>query len=698
MTAGKQTPLERVDPRRVEWVAAFGLGLQGLGAVVALLMALACGGWALPFLTVQAAIGLLFWGLGWLHLRLRRAAREEGEEALRVERDRKAAGLESLFDEPEVGHAERNLRQMERYLVPAASVLIVLALAFPTLRFFLAGTTPWAALTADVGAVSDSALLCAFLSLGAAFVLFLCGMYAGGLARSRGSSAIRAGGGYMLSTAIAFVLAALMLFMNSRDWSLDWPDDFVAYFFLGWMLLQGIEILCNLVLDIYRPRVAGVESRPAYDSRMSGLLAEPAGLFRTFAHTMDYQFGFKISETWFFHFLERAFMPLVLVWLLTFYLLTCLVVVRQGEVVILECFGAPRGLSVLPADDALWDRDLPAPLGPGLRVKWPWPVEIARVLPRDKVNLLYAGFGAADEADAEQKAVEQFGKLTSWDAEHIADENFYLLPMPVDMRPVGTTEERAAAPTPPPPADGNGAAGMADSDDAAPVDALFLSGSFTLLYRIGARPGDPYRYAYCGVEPVKALRAIFEREITAHFAGANFWDLMVDRPGEAEKAILEAVNRSAGDFGLEALSVQAVNLHPPAGDVGKSFQEVLTARIEKETMILQAEEEQKNILGLIPSQTLEVVLAAQTDRHQRVVRAQAAAGLFQSQLAAYNAAPEVFMHRAWYDAMVQGLPRAGELLIHPTGAEIRLDRTKMPTGAEAELYKQVIGAVEKEKR
>ena len=58
--------------------------------------------------------------------------------------------------------------------------------------------------------------------------------------------------------------------------------------------------------------MAGRPGRLVYDSRLVGLLAEPEGLFTTAAHALDYQFGFKVSETWFYRFLEKALAWLIL--------------------------------------------------------------------------------------------------------------------------------------------------------------------------------------------------------------------------------------------------------------------------------------------------------------------------------------------------------------------------------------------------
>ena len=69
--------------------------------------------------------------------------------------------------------------------------------------------------------------------------------------------------------------------------------------------LMAAEMLVTLLLEIYRPRVKGKVARPLYDSRLVGLLAQPESLFTTAAQALDYQFGFKVSETWFFQLLQK---------------------------------------------------------------------------------------------------------------------------------------------------------------------------------------------------------------------------------------------------------------------------------------------------------------------------------------------------------------------------------------------------------
>jgi len=80
----------------------------------------------------------------------------------------------------------------------------------------------------------------------------------------------------------------------------------------GLLLWPGGEMVVNFVLAFYRPRVAGEPRRVFYESRLLGVFCEPEGIIRSVAQTIDYQFGFRVSETWFYRLLGRIVLPLLL--------------------------------------------------------------------------------------------------------------------------------------------------------------------------------------------------------------------------------------------------------------------------------------------------------------------------------------------------------------------------------------------------
>ena len=138
-------------------------------------------------------------------------------------------------------------------------------------------------------------------------------------------------------------------------------DLYVARAFVVVLGLVAAETLATLVFEIYRPRVKGKVGRPLYDSRLVGLLAQPEGLVATAAQTLDYQFGFKVSETWFFLFFRNAARWMLLLQLGALLLSTCVVFIEPGEQALLERFGKPLAGGAV--------------LGPGAHLKLPWPVD-----------------------------------------------------------------------------------------------------------------------------------------------------------------------------------------------------------------------------------------------------------------------------------------------------------------------------------
>ena len=103
----------------------------------------------------------------------------------------------------------------------------------------------------------------------------------------------------------------------------------------------------------------GKVARPIYESRLVGLLAQPERLFTTAAQALDYQFGFKVSETWFFQLLERRLPVLLLAQLAVLLLSTCVVFIDAGEQAVLEHFGKRVGRRSARARIS----------------SWPWPMD-----------------------------------------------------------------------------------------------------------------------------------------------------------------------------------------------------------------------------------------------------------------------------------------------------------------------------------
>ena len=145
-----------------------------------------------------------------------------------------------------------------------------------------------------------------------ALLLFLFGRFSATIARLENHRLLRPGANFLLS-------GRLYLF-RPRRWAIagvqaEFPKADLLRRPRACACCSGrwlLEILVALMLEIYRPRMKGKISRPVYDSRFVGLLGQPESLFTTAAKTIDYQFGFNVSETWFFQLVKQNLLVLLL--------------------------------------------------------------------------------------------------------------------------------------------------------------------------------------------------------------------------------------------------------------------------------------------------------------------------------------------------------------------------------------------------
>jgi regulator of protease activity HflC (stomatin/prohibitin superfamily) len=312
------------------------------------------------------------------------------------------------------------------------------------------------------------------------------------------------------------------------------------------LIVLGAETALNIILDIYRPRLKDQYSRSAFDSRLLGIINEPGGIFRTVASTIDYQFGFKVSQTWFYKLLEKAIVPLVLFAAITLYLLSCIIVVNPNEEVIIEHFGNPIRSE-----------------GPGLAFKWPWPIDIAYKYPTKTVSEISIGF--VPNVDPKTGKVIPERELL-WGKAHYKEEYKLLV---ASKQTVGEL-----------------------SAGAVPVSLVIAA--VPVQYRIK----DLYSFIYNHNEPVKLLESICYRELTKFAASATIevgdeadMDKSLLGAGRAEaKSILTSRIQAAADnagLGVEIVFLGIQGIHPPP-EVAPDYQKVIGAVQKKQALILGA--------------------------------------------------------------------------------------------------------------
>lgn len=197
----------------------------------------------------------------------------------------------------------------------------------------------------------NSALVSAILML----VTIFTGAFYVGQSRNPAYRWLRPVGSWLVAASGVMLAATISSICN--HYKLPMVDTKLAWVLFWIVVVLDAEFVLNFIIEFYRPRTLE-ESRPIFESRLLALFTEPGGVMRNMADALDYQFGFKVSGTWIYSFIERSLFPLAVVWLLVLWLSTSIYEVGPDQIGIRERFG--RVVS-------------PTPLKSGVYFELPWP-------------------------------------------------------------------------------------------------------------------------------------------------------------------------------------------------------------------------------------------------------------------------------------------------------------------------------------
>ena len=518
------------------------------------------GRWS-GFFAVSAVSWLILsvafiWFVLCLQFYQRSLAEQEKLDAGQLVRDEKTSAIFQARSERAtlLSVAQRRLEIFEKWFIPIFSALI--AAYQISIGLYLLNA---------VGAAAENELkqplLCGICMTAIAFMSFLISRYATGMSGQPEWKPLKAGGSSLLGVAVlCFALAVILALVYLFNFLA--PVNIIAMVIPALLVVLGAETALNLIMDIYRPRLKGRYSRSAFDSRLLGAINEPGGILRSLADAIDYQFGFKASQTWFYKLLEQAIVPLVLFGAVTLYLLSCVVVVAPDEQAIIEHFGNP----VNKAGDVRL-------LGSGLALKWPWPIDIAYKYPTKMISEISIGF--VPKVDPKTGEVEH--KPLLWGEAHYEKE--YQLLVASQQSGTGSL--------------------------AGTVPVSLVIAAVPVQYRIK----DLHSFIYKHNEPEKLLESICYRELTRFAASAKIesndetdidQSLLGIGRTEAGKILTERIQKAADEEGLgvEIVFLGLQGVHPPT-EVAAAYQKVISAVQQKQSLILQAQTERNMILSTL---------------------------------------------------------------------------------------------------
>ena len=483
-------------------------------------------------------------------------AEQEKLDAGQLVRDEKSSAIFQARSERAtlLSVAQRRLEIFEKWFVPIFSALIAA---------FQIGIGLY--LLNSIGAAAENELkqplLCAICMTAIAFISFLISRYATGMSAQPEWKPLRAGGSSLLGVAVlCFALAVILALVYLFNFLA--PVNIIAMLIPALLVVLGAETALNLIMDIYRPRLKGRYSRSAFDSRLLGVINEPGGILRSAADAIDYQFGFKASQTWFYKLLEQAIVPLILFGVATLYLLSCVVVVEPDEQAIIEHLGNPV--------NKVGEVRL---VGPGLAFKWPWPIGIAYKYPTKMISEISIGF--VPKVDPKTGEVEH--KPLLWGEAHYEKE-YQLL---VASQQSGTELQAGTVPV-----------------------SLVIA-AVPVQYRIK----DLYSFIYNHNKPEKLLESICYRELTRFAASAKIEtndETSIDQSllgigrAEAGRILTERIQKAADEEGLgvEIVFLGLQGVHPPT-EVAAAYQQVISAVQKKQSLILDAQTERNKMLSTL---------------------------------------------------------------------------------------------------
>jgi len=598
----------------VNWLLLLALG--ALGAIVARHANSASGIVASVFLGTGFLVALVS------YFQMRVEERERLEQ-LELDELQKAEVGGKLFggQTADTLPARRSREQFERYFVPVFSFLLFL---------FQAGGAYalWKGLAEDKPATLQQATLAMALNGLFTLLFFQFGKYSAVLATLERQRLLRPQSSYLLLGAVLSVVVALV---EVAGWAgyprIDW---IVARVLTAILALVAVENLLTLVFELYRPRLKGQAEHPLYESRLIGLLSQPGGIITTAAQALDYQFGFKVSETWFYRFLEKAFAWLVLLQLGVLLLSTTVVFIEPGQQAILERFGRPvQGREVL---------------GPGPQFKLPWPIDKVYTYDTDRVQTFTIGHAKDAEHEEEHRSPldtrHEEPRVITWTKAHVKDEYNMLV----------ASREKSATST-------------SGGEQAVPVSLLAVG--IPVQYQIS----DLKSFACLHAEGGQLLERLAAAEVCRYFVSVDINDVVARGRLQAAEDLRNLIQKRADaqQLGVRILFVGLYEIHPPV-KVAPDYESTIGAIQDKEATNLYAKAYLAERVPIAKAEAALKLNQAETVRLQQAAAAIATAGRFTNQLAAWQASPQVYSLRTYLETVGRSIASARKYVVTLTNS------------------------------
>lgn len=691
--------------RRAALICVVGLVIQTVVALLMLIYSTYSGDHAARTASILFGAGVIVWVM---LLFVFDQHRRERIESMEAEQFASSGGVSaSAFSgaEDDLRVAARRLAFIQKWIIPASS-LVFSAILILSGYLRLRG---WNIYSSSETFTYNTLYLGATLAIGLAIgvVGFIFARFVSGMGKEPVWANLRAGAAQSVAISLVGVMLAIAAFLELSLGQMGLKNLTPMIVPIG-MIVLGIEVILNLILDVYRPRKAGEDPRPAFDSRLLGLLAAPDRIAANIGEAVNYQFGVDVTGTWFYQLISKLVLWLVGMGVAIAWIMTMLVVVEPHERGLILTNG--RVSSPIYSFGDRGESDI----GPGLHVKLPWPFATY------ETPVSYSRNGREQQEVRTTTGVRVL-QLASNPPD--SDKN-----TPIIWTETHTAREKLNIVLP-----------TKDIDESDSVNALSSSQSDLSLLAIEV----PVHYVvrdvklfdqFAGPGQRDDLLQMIGRRVVSQFLGEwsvdqilrhNQTDMVAQLRSRLE-ASYAPLNEGQGP-GIEILFVGLQGAHPPK-KVAPSFERVIAARQNRESMIEDAsrieiatlteiagsvelaeqiveqlyeldaqrragadqsvltniEIEVQRLLETAGGEAGEKLLSAGAQRWQRHMTERGQAVLLKGQEQAYNASPSLYKSQNYFDALLDAIKNA-RVYLTPGDIEslhIRMDLMDQEAGSD----------------
>ncbi|MBL4697261.1 MAG: hypothetical protein JKX70_00360 [Phycisphaerales bacterium] len=690
--------------RKASSISLIGLVLQLLLTLTVFFYGRFAGDYAAGSAATFLATGLIAWGLLLLVFDQHRRERLEAMEAeqLAVSGAMAASAFDTTGDELRM--AARRLAFIYKWVVPGGAILMgVLNIWIGINRL-----SAWTAFARPGSFKYEPSHVGWALAIGIslAVVGFVFARFVSGMGKVDAWSNLRAGSAISVAGALIGVVLAVGAFLQLAlgiNHIVIWSPVIIS---VG-MIAFGIEIGLNLLLDVYRPRKPGETPRPAFDSRLLGLLAAPDRIAENVGEAVNYQFGVDVTSTWFYQLLSRWIMIFVIVGVGIGWLMSSLVIVEPHERGLILTNGVVK--KPLYSFGEVGDGDI----GPGLHIKLPWPFS------RYETPVVVTNRGG-----------EELRTTTGVRILNLASNPPTPGDTPILWTESHTGKERLNIVQPDYATGSDGVQGEQSNSSVAELSLLAVEVPVhyvirnVMLFDQFAAPG----------QREDMLLQIGRTVVTQYIGELSISEILESHRTAMPVELMSRLNLAYGELnngqgtGIELLFVGVNGVHPPM-KVAPSFERVIIARQNRESLIEDAKKSQITTLteiagsvelaGEINTQLIaldelrraqgresaqyieaelevqrliekaggeagELILAAGANRWVRHMSERGQASLLQGQQEAYLASPALYRSNMYFSALLDAM-KSSRVYLTPSDLEslrVRLELQDKQVGTE----------------